>query len=220
MPTKSVSDTDLGQVIADFEPPKEAKIEFNVHSDGLSIVANKEGWESLAEWCLIMAHPEMKTDLDPLELTDDVLPNRMFMDGRALVSFWAIPGQPDVAYQDVYFHRSDVIGDEYWNGMVKSGNSRFTKPAIYAALDRYKTLEAAPRVEVEKKLGAPFYERRSMKGSTVCYKADTPEGWLGVDYGLDNLVAYFGFSVSPLWEEEPAEGVEVVIDYKGEEPPA
>jgi hypothetical protein len=216
MPTKTVSDTDLGKVIAEFNPPAEAKIEFNVHADGLSIVANREGWESLAEWCLIMAHPEMQDSIEPAELTDDVLPNEMFMEGRALVSFWAIPGQPDIAYQDVYFHRSDVIGDEYWKGMVKSGNSRYTKPASYAALDRHKWMEGKSRTEVEEKLGEPIYERRSMKGPTVCYKADTPEGWIGVDYNPENRVGSFGFSMTPLWEEELAEGVEVLIEYKGE----
>jgi hypothetical protein len=216
MPTKTVSDTDLGQVIADFNPPAEAKLEFNVHADGLSIVANKEGWESLAEWCLIMAHPEMKPDTEPLELTDDVLPNAMFLEGRALVSFWAIPGQPDIAYQDVYFHRSDAIGDEYWKGLVKSGNSTYSKPAIYSALDNHKWMEALPRDAVEEKLGEPIYERRSMKGKTACYKADTPEGWIGVDYNREDHVGSFGFGLTPPWEEELPEGVVVYVQYKGE----
>jgi len=216
MPTKTVSDTDLGKVIAEFNPPAEAKVEFNVHADGLSIVANKEGWESLAEWCLIMAHPEMQDSVEPLELTDDVLPNEMFMEGRALVSFWPIPGQPDVAYQDVYFHRSDVIGDEYWKGMVKSGNSRYTKPAGYAALDRYKWMQAMPRTELEEKLGEPIYERHSTEGKTACYKADTPEGWIEVDYDEEDSVGSFGFGLTPPWKGELPEGGTVIIEYKGE----
>jgi hypothetical protein len=218
MSTVSVSETDdLPTVLAAYGPKVGAKIEFNIHDEGLSIVANRMGWESLAEWCLTMAHPDMEDSIQPSELTENVLPSSMFIAGDAILSFWGLKEHPSSVYQDVFFHRSTVIGDEFWEGAKQTGNSPYTKPAAYEALDRYRWLELLPRADVEEKLGQPIFERRSAGNASASYKADTPEGWIGVDYDSDDMVGWFGFGMTPMWEQECPDGVLVWIPYEGDE---
>ncbi len=218
----SVSDEDLPAVRAAYRPQPGAKVEFNVHDHGVSIVANREGWLSLAEWCMIMAHPEMPEHTAPFELTREVFQDEMFAEGRALLSFWGIADRPEDSYQDVYFHRGETIGDEYWEGAVRSGNSTFTMPASLEALDRYRWLEAKTRDEVEEKLGSPIFERvasfmqrhRLQDVTTACYKADTPEGWIGVEYDPDGFVSWVGYGMSPPWDN-PLPDTRVVVPFQG-----
>ena len=218
----SVSDENLQDVRQAYRPQPNAKVEFNVHDHGVSIVANREGWLSLAEWCLIMAHPEMPEHAAPFELTREVFPDELFAEGRALLSFWGIADRPDDSYQDVFFHRGENIGDEYWEGAVRSGNSPFTMPASLQALDRYRWLEQKSREEVEVELGSPIFEREvsimqqhKMKLiTTACYKAETPEGWLGVEYDPDGFVSWVGYGMSPPWDTFAPEQ-RVIVPFQG-----
>jgi hypothetical protein len=245
MATISVDDSgDLLAIRRAYNPQPGAKLEVNVHDEGVSIVANREGWLSLAEWCLVMAHKRMADYLDPYALTGDVFPMEMFERGDAITAFWGIDGRPDTFYQDVFFQRRAEIGDELWRGAVKSGNSPFTQAGAADAVRRYMWLEGKTRAEVEDKLGPPIFERTydpeietpkpppsfggdrsgvskehallaGVPPTTGCaYRADTPEGWISIRYKAGGTVDRFGFGMTPPWEEDFEER-QVVIPYTG-----
>jgi hypothetical protein len=199
-----------------YRPLDGAKVEFNIHEAGLSIVANKEGWQSLADWCQIMAHPDMGEFSDPYELTDSVFPAEMFNEDRAILAFWGIEQTENAWYQDVFFHRTGVIGDELWGGDPKSGNSPRTKAFMCQTLDSFKWIVDMPRTEVEAELGQPLFEALLDDDTrTVVYKADSPDGWIGIDYDAEGTGIGFGFSSPPPWEDEALPAVEIVVEYKG-----
>lgn len=209
-------DEELMALRRDYRPLDGAKVEFNIHDAGLSIAANREGWESLAEWCRIMAHPDLGEYSDPYELTADVFPAEMFIEGRALLSFWGIADSDNQWYQDVYFHRVPRIGEELWQGDPKSGNSPRTKVFMYQMLDRFKWLNDMRRLEVDAELGKVYFEGIGPDGRrTVVYKAaDTPNEWIAVEFDEEDRVVGYGFSAPAPWEDDLTE-VEIVLEFQG-----
>lgn len=213
------TDDDLIVARKAFKAEPGSKLEFNVNNRGVAIVANAEGWLTLANWCLLMAHPQMEDYLEPFELTGEVLPKELFTSGNVVVSFQGIADAPVGAlYQDVSFKRSDKVGPEYWEGRVPSGNSRYAKPVVMQALDSFRWLEGKTRDEVEAELGKPLYEVLFIdKGDVlVAYKADTSVGWMGIHYDGMGDVGSFGYASVPPWEETPQGEHEVIVEYKPE----
>ena len=238
-------DGDLVAIRKAYKPQQGTKVEFNVHEDGVSIVANREGWLSLAEWCLIMAHKRMPDYVDPYALTGDVVPVELFAQGDAITALWGVEGRPESHYQDVFFHRRSAIGDEIWHGSVRSGNSPLTQAGAADALQRHAWMDGKNRADVEAKLGSPIFERTyaphvdspepppSFKGDRqgvsdeqallagvppttgAVYKADTPEGWIEVRYSEKGMVQRFDFGMTPPWETSVKDH-EIVIAYEGE----
>lgn len=245
MTLKDFDDEDLLIARQNYAAKPGAKVEFNVHKHGVSIVANREGWQSLAEWCAIMAHPDMQDGLDPYSLTMDVVPPEMVNEERSMTAFWGITEPPDAMYQDVWFHRSEVIGDEYWEGAISSGNSPYSQAGAAEAVARYTWMDGKNRKQVEEQMGAPIFEavyegqfeKRKMSPqyggdggqipehmkvlanlpdvTGVAYKADTPAGWLMVRYNDFGAVQSFSFGLTPPWDPSAEQG-RVVIPYEGE----
>jgi hypothetical protein len=56
----SVSDGDLRRVLRRFKAAPGTEIDIVMSADGLDVIANAEGYRTLAKWCLVMAHPEME----------------------------------------------------------------------------------------------------------------------------------------------------------------
>ena len=56
----SVSDGDLRRILRRFRAVPGARVEISISPDGLDVVANAEGYRTLAKWCLSMAHPQME----------------------------------------------------------------------------------------------------------------------------------------------------------------
>jgi hypothetical protein len=213
------TDDDLTVARHAFKPEPGTKIEFNVNNRGVAIVANREGWLTLANWCLVMAHPEMENYLDPFELTGEVLSKDLFTAGDVILSFQGITGAPVGAlYQDVVFKRSDKIGPEYWEDGVPSGNSRYVKSAVMQSLDSFRWLEGKTREEAEAQLGKPIFEIffEDKCETLVAYKADTTAGWMGIHYDIAGDVSSFGYGNVPPWEDTPIGAHTIVVAHKDE----
>ena len=213
------TDEDLTIARHAFKPEAGSKLEFNVSNRGIAIVANAEGWLTLANWCLVMAHPKMENYLDPFELTGEVLPKELFTSGDVILSFDGIAGTPVGAlYQDVVFKRSDKIGPELWEGARPSGNSPYVKSAVMQSLDAFRWLEGKTREEAEAQLGAPIYEVffEEKCETLVAYKADTTVGWMGIHYDVSGDVSSFGYANVPPWEETPQGAHSVIVEHKDE----
>ena len=213
------TDEDLTIARHAFKPEPGSKLEFNVNNRGIAIVANAEGWLTLANWCLVMAHPKMEDYLDPFELTGEVLSKELFTSGDVILSFDGIAGAPVGAlYQDVSFKRSDKIGPEFWEGEIPSGNSRYAKSVVMQSLDAFRWLEGKTREEVEEQLGKPIYEIffDDKCETLVAYKADTTAGWMGIHYDMAGDVSSFGYSSVPPWDETPVGPYTVMLEHKDE----
>ena len=193
----SVSSTNLRNVLARFKPRKDAKLEFNVNSDGIDIVANRDGWLTLARWCLVMAHPEMHEaisldDPDALDshwhMQDYLVDEGMLREGRAIQAFW--PLKDGELGQDVRFWRSSGIGREFFGYSVPTGNSPMSALHAVSCLRAHEWLEGMERSEVEERLGSPLGE--SECGDTL-YRADVPGGVIEIGFSANGVVESFGF---------------------------
>ena len=105
----SVSDKGLASVLKRFRAKPGAHVEFVLSPEGLDIIANAEGYRTLARWCLVMAHPEMGANAHPkwlytLRYLDDVVGP----DGVSLSRRHA-PLKLDLTAHDVRFYRSDQL---------------------------------------------------------------------------------------------------------------
>jgi len=188
----SVSDTGLGRALRRFKPRPNAKIEFNVNSGGVDIVANGDGWLTLARWCLLMAHQDMDGwGAGHWHARDTVMNREMMREGRAIMSFE--PLVTEYPGQDVYFHRSESIGEDFWQGRRATGNSPMSAVALELALSRVSNLFGCDRASAEEVLGAPVAQRTHGGFLTAVYSVDDfPGGKLEIDYGPDGLVTGIG----------------------------
>lgn len=193
----SISDTNLARVIARFRPRRNAKIEFNVNNDGVDIMANQDGWLTLAKWCLIMAHPEMHETSGPddpkfieshLHFSHDLVDDEMLAQGRAIEAFW--PLDADHCDQDVRFWRSSGIGRDFAPPPHETGNSPMSAIEAQLALNRYHCLVGLDREAVDKQLGSPT--GLSPHGQPV-YRAEVPGGYLEVDFAKNGKVRGYSF---------------------------
>ena len=83
------------------------------------------------------------------------------------------------------------------------------------ALDEYKWVEGALRRDIEQRMEKPIFERTGAGVTNVCYPADTPEGWIQIDYDPAGFVSNFGFTTVPPWEEGALGGTEIIIPFTG-----
>ena len=56
----SVGDGDLRRILRRFKAVLGTQVEIVMSPQGLDVIANAEGYRTLAKWCLIMAHREME----------------------------------------------------------------------------------------------------------------------------------------------------------------
>ena len=56
----SVGEGDLHRILCRFRAVPGARVAVTISAGGLDIVANAEGYRTLARWCLIMAHADMQ----------------------------------------------------------------------------------------------------------------------------------------------------------------
>ncbi|MDZ4178078.1 MAG: hypothetical protein U1E29_02410 [Coriobacteriia bacterium] len=105
----SVSDKGLAAILKRFKAKPDAQVEFVISPDGLDIIANAEGYLTLARWCLVMAHPEMGGHAHPRwlytlrHLDDAVGPAAGLKLSRREVSV-----DPELTAHDVRFYRTDL----------------------------------------------------------------------------------------------------------------
>lgn len=193
----SVSSQNLRNVIARFRPRKAAKLEFNINPQGIDIVANQDGWLTLARWCLIMAHPEMHEvngpdDPDTLDshwhLQDYLVDDVMLEEGRAIEAFWALTdGEPG---QDVRFWRSKGVGRDFFGDRAPTGNSPLSALHASSRLHAHRWLSGMERSAVEARLGVPVGQSEY---GDILYRADVPGGVIEIGYSPKGVVESFGF---------------------------
>lgn len=51
---------DLQTVLRRFRPRDDAHLRVELSESGLDVIGDAEGYRTLARWCLVMAHPEMR----------------------------------------------------------------------------------------------------------------------------------------------------------------
>lgn len=117
-----VSDSNLAAVLARFRGVPNAQLEFDLSRDGLDVVGNREGYLTLARWCLVMAHPEMEDHADSAwlhaayHLTDYGFDAEV--DSTTVLRVTHRSGRRDCELDadKVRFHRSALMGEAFWQG--------------------------------------------------------------------------------------------------------
>ncbi|MBE0418361.1 MAG: hypothetical protein IBX63_11405 [Coriobacteriia bacterium] len=103
----SVSDTGLAMVLKRFKPKPGAHIEFVISPDGLDVIANADGYLTLARWCLVMAHPEMGGRTHPRWLYSIRHLDEAVGPGDARLTSRQRDSEPDLSLHAVRFFRAE-----------------------------------------------------------------------------------------------------------------
>jgi len=105
----SVGEGDLGRILRRFRAVPGAEVEVVISPDGLDVIANAEGYRTLARWCLVMAHREMEQShprwLYALRHLDDSLSR----DGSFSIVSRNGDAEHALALRDVGFYRTHSL---------------------------------------------------------------------------------------------------------------
>jgi hypothetical protein len=107
----SVADRNLHTVLTRFRAVPGSRVELVLSPDGLDVVANAEGYRTLAKWCLVMAHPEMAQAHPRWLYTLHHLGDALSRDGEVSVVAREGVGSRSLDAHDVRFFRSETSKD-------------------------------------------------------------------------------------------------------------
>lgn len=97
---------DLNRIIRRFRAVPGSRVQVVVSAEGLDIIANAEGYRTLARWCLVMAHPQMEQAhprwLFALRKLDEALSKT----GRLTVTSRRDGVESPLSLRDIRFYRT------------------------------------------------------------------------------------------------------------------
>lgn len=169
------------KALSRFKPEPKARLQANAHPGGIEILANRQGYLTLARWCLLMAHEDRPSDLRILDAPDVGLAETVNWDydsaSKGLVlNFDGMEPGPDEV-QDIRFWLYDGPGEEFWGNALRSCDSKHAVSRQRRLNSKYAELLMMRSVaEIGEALGAG--ERVSGFMGSELWRFRIPEGWL------------------------------------------
>ncbi|MBI5231725.1 MAG: hypothetical protein HY876_06130 [Coriobacteriales bacterium] len=191
--TISVSDEHLSLVMARQHELPGSKLRIDATADGLDIVANREGWLTLAKWCMVMAHPELDDTDPPHHLDWDVM-HEAGERGDLTLGFWGLP-RPAKEFQDVNFWRRSEPSAPLEPGDRPGDNSPYTHTAADRVLADLRHLDHASRARVITTLGRPLSQH--VEGDGMCLEFVREPHLIEVFIGPDDNVSGMSIRLLP-----------------------
>ena len=110
----SVGEGDLHRILRRFKAVPGTRVEIAMSPDGLDVIANAEGYRTLAKWCLIMAHPEMEQSHPRWLFALHHLDSARLGASRVAITWRGGDGECPLDLRDIHFfrtHSDDPVGE-------------------------------------------------------------------------------------------------------------